>query len=112
MSRPVLALSFVLVALVAGSIGVVLGGGGIVPYGRGGMAGASGPPSFADVVEHVNPAVVHITATQSAAGEEDATAGRGHPSVRRGEGSGFIVDPDGYILTNHHLVSSPQRIRV
>jgi serine protease Do len=32
--------------------------------------------------------------------------------VRRGEGTGFIVDPEGYILTNHHLVASPERIRV
>jgi serine protease Do len=31
---------------------------------------------------------------------------------RRGEGSGFIVDPSGYILTNHHLVPGPGRIRV
>ena len=31
---------------------------------------------------------------------------------RRGEGSGFVVDPDGYILTNHHLVPGPGRIRV
>jgi serine protease Do len=31
---------------------------------------------------------------------------------RRGEGSGFIVDPSGYILTNHHLVPGTGRIRV
>jgi serine protease Do len=30
----------------------------------------------------------------------------------RGEGSGFIVDPEGYILTNHHLAAGPGRIRV
>ena len=71
-------------------------------------------PSFADVVANVNPAVVHITAIQGAAtGDEDGTArDHGFGTVRRGEGTGFIVDAEGYILTNHHLVSSPERIRV
>jgi serine protease Do len=31
---------------------------------------------------------------------------------QRGEGSGFVIDPDGYILTNSHLVSTSTRIRV
>jgi serine protease Do len=108
MPRPVLALSFCLVALVAGIVGLVAGGGGIVTYAGPGRFGA-GPASFADVVEQVNPAVVHITATQGAAVEDSDGPASG---VRRGEGTGFIVDPDGYILTNHHLVSSPERIRV
>src|SRR5687767_4320167 len=108
MPRSVLALSFSLVALVAGVVGLVAGGGGIVTYAGPGRFG-TGPASFADVVEQVNPAVVHITATQGAAVEDGGGAATG---VRRGEGTGFIVDPDGYILTNHHLVSSPERIRV
>jgi serine protease Do len=108
MPRSVLALSFALVALVAGVVGLVAGGGGIVTYaGPGGLG--RGPASFADVVERVNPAVVHITATQGVNGGADDGPGGG---VRRGEGTGFIVDSDGYILTNHHLVSSPERIRV
>jgi S1-C subfamily serine protease len=108
MQRSILALSFCLVALVAGVVGLVAGGGGIVTYAGPGRFG-TGPASFADVVQRVNPAVVHITATQGTSGEAAEGPGSG---VRRGEGSGFIVDPDGYILTNHHLVSSPERIRV
>ena len=108
MPRPVLALSFLLVALVAGLVGLMAGGGGVVTHSRG-LAIGAGPGSFAEVVERVNPAVVHITATQAARLEGAADSGTG---VRRGEGSGFIVDPDGYILTNHHLVASPERIRV
>jgi serine protease Do len=108
MPRPVLALSFVLVALISGLVGLLAGGGGVV--GSTPRLGG-GPRSFVDVVEQVNPAVVHITATQAGRlpdGEDE----KGPGGVRRGEGSGFIVDPDGYILTNHHLVSSPERIRV
>ena len=33
-------------------------------------------------------------------------------SVRRGLGSGVIMDPDGYILTNYHVVGSADDIRV
>ena len=109
MPRPVLALCFLLVALVAGLLGLVAGGGGVVSYSGPAVSSFGGPASFADVVARVNPAVVHITATQAANIEGADRPGGG---VRRGEGSGFIVDPDGYILTNHHLVSSPERIRI
>ena len=30
----------------------------------------------------------------------------------RSEGSGFIVDASGYILTNEHLVAHPAKIRI
>ena len=90
-----------------------MGGGGAIPAPGSTLAAPGAPPSFADVVARVNPAVVHITAIQ-ATGHNTRGGARNHPptSVRRGEGTGFIVDPDGYILTNHHLVASPERIRV
>jgi serine protease Do len=114
MPRPVLILSFAFVAAIAGLLGVLVGGGGAVSLPAGTLA-ASGAtaPSFADVVAQVNPAVVHITAIQGAGMEQDGTTrNHGFGTVRRGEGTGFIVDPEGYILTNHHLVTSPERIRV
>jgi serine protease Do len=39
--------------------------------------------------------------------------GRGsRPQVRQGAGSGFVIDPRGYILTNNHVVEGAFNIRV
>jgi serine protease Do len=110
MARASAFLGFALVALLAATLGYQAGGGGRV---RGpGFAGA--PATLAEVAALVNPAVVHVDVIEDL--REDVHAGiDGAPSVevpRRGEGSGFIVDPDGYILTNHHLVPGSGRIRV
>jgi serine protease Do len=83
--------------------------------------------SFAEVAERINPAVVNIDATSRgtyrdrspSAAPRSETPGqfgrapeRERQGPRRGAGAGFIIDPDGYILTNHHLVEDAERLTV
>ena len=114
MVRATSVLGLAFVAFLAGTVGYLAGGGGRVaaPGSPPGFGGA--PPSFAEVVARVNPAVVHVDVIEDARenpheGILDAPA---LDLPRRGEGSGFVVDPEGYILTNHHLVPGPGRVRV
>jgi len=113
-TRAAAALGVALVAVLAAMLGYQAGGGGLVrgPLGPAGFSGA--PSTLAEVVARVNPAVVHVDVIEET--RDDPHEGiEGAPALdlpRRGEGSGFVVDPDGYILTNHHLVPGPGRIRV
>ncbi len=72
--------------------------------------------AFAQVARQVEPAVVHIEteAAQTDRRSEDPFdfffGPRGR--LRRGTGSGVIVDPEGYILTNHHVIRGASTIRV
>jgi serine protease Do len=112
MPRVATGLSFLLVAIVSGLVGLVAGGGGVVRPAAP-VAPASPWPSFASIVERANPAVVHIAVAEGAA-DVDTELGRlpGWDGPRRGEGSGFVIDPRGYIVTNHHVVAASARIRV
>ena len=59
-----------------------------------------------DVFEKVHPAVVNIVATTLSVNFWMQVI------PREGQGSGFIIDRRGYILTNNHVVANAQKIIV
>src|SRR5437867_8262552 len=59
--------------------------------------------------EKVSPAVVYIDALHRLKGRE---ADPRFPREARGSGSGFIFTPDGFILTNSHVVHGASQIEV
>jgi serine protease Do len=83
-------------------------------------------PSFADVAERLNPAVVNIDATARGAERRrrfgmqlpdrpdmfDRPLERERDGPRRGAGAGFLIDADGFILTNHHVIEGAERVMV
>jgi serine protease Do len=65
---------------------------------------------FAVVAKAIEPSVVHIDTVQSGDGTGAFDASLGPQAI--GQGSGVIIDEDGYILTNNHVVENASEIRV
>ena len=68
--------------------------------------------SLQDLSEAVSPSVVQIFVTGYAPPDEEDAAASGEAQFERTSGSGVIVDSDGYILTNAHVVQNATRIEV
>jgi serine protease Do len=68
--------------------------------------------SLQELSDRVSPSVVQIFVTAYAAPDDEDRSASGEPIVERTSGSGVIVDPDGYIVTNAHVVENATRLEV
>jgi serine protease Do len=67
------------------------------------------------LAERVSPSVVQIQVTSFRPAEPGGLGAKGESSFvarQHAIGSGVIVDPTGFIITNHHLVRGAQRVQV
>lgn len=69
------------------------------------------PVSYADAVAASAPAVVNIYTTRLVEAEPEADS-RPRFRVESTYGSGVIIDADGYIVTNYHVVAQATEVRV
>jgi serine protease Do len=68
--------------------------------------------SLEQLVSKVSPAVVQILVTGYGPVEKDGHTDKLKVVRQHAIGSGVIVDPDGYIMTNAHVVEGAQSVRV
>jgi serine protease Do len=124
---------------IAGAVALALVGSGALlaqandPVTAPVTAAVTGLPSFADVAERVAPAVVNVTVRSESA---RTLVLRGHqgmpenlpvpeffrrffdehgqlvPYQTQGQGSGFLVDPAGFVVTNNHVIDGAAELSV
>ena len=130
--RRFVAVAVVLVGVVAFMVGLVVAGSGIrMPDGplttlsRGpapepapAPASMMAPASlatgvdFAEVASRMNAAVVNVDASSRGGRSRRSDLDDQRDGPRQGAGSGFVIDAEGHILTNFHVIEGADRITI
>ena len=96
------------------SVSLCLCGLYVIPSGAAAQTPALA--AFSDALEalavQVGPSVVQINVSGFTVAQSAASGGDTLLEHQRGTGSGVILDPSGYIITNYHVVESARRVQV
>ncbi len=71
------------------------------------LASTGGALTVSEIAKKVGPAVVAVTTQVQ--GSRDFF---GNPGVQQGVGTGMIINQEGYVLTNYHVVQGAQQVKV
>jgi serine protease DegS len=79
---------------------------GLLPEGHPLRAGGGGPDSYSAAVASTAPAVVNLV------GRPAAPAGFAESQAGGSLGSGVVMNGDGYVITNHHVIAGMEHLQV
>jgi serine protease Do len=96
--------------LLAGALIVATPGGGLAQGSTAALGQLS--DAFETLAEKASPAVVRIFAVGFTAGRPTGRTSSDLLAKQRGSGSGVILDADGYIVTNAHVVAGARKVQV
>jgi serine protease DegS len=78
----------------------------LLPAGHPLRGGAAGPDSYATAVAATAPAIANLV------GRPTAAAGFAETEVSGSLGSAVVMDPDGFVITNHHVIAGMEELQV